>query len=594
MENPESSDNNCVFSTNIDGVEVILIPRGKYLEWSIENNSKQVIDSISLIIMAEGPFFGGGERFMSSNLNGRTISNQPNDHLNGGNSLNKKSLKQYEPSYLQVPFFMTPGGHGWYIDDVSSLSASFDEKGNHIEVRIPGDGDRFYSITDESPKKVIETYTGLAGRQPSPPEWAFGIWINLLEGRESVYEKANLLKEWNIPVSAIWLFDMDDPSTSTGWSMWSKGFYGNYRSLTDHLHDMGFKVLTYLRPFSNEDLVYYKFKNPVYQRLDSLNLILKVKEDFDNERYNNFKPNGQYDFYNPQMYNVWNDMLHEILVDDNFDGWMEDFGDICYAFDKKDEKWIPLDFELDYPLSVNEYANAYPLVYHKLTYQLASGIKKDFVGFCRSGSAGSAPYTGMVCGGDQWPSWDKHMGYPSSVTAGISCGLSGYGYWAPDILCDSPSRELWKRWVQFAAFTPLMRDHLWSNRKDAIDLWTDESTRDYFKKYADIHVELKPYLLETARKYQETGCPMIRHMIIEFPDDMETYGCEYQYMLGEKLLVAPVVEEGAITKNVYFPKGNWKNFWTDDILSSEGEWRMVRAPLDVIPVYNRLPGSSTE
>jgi len=583
LENPVSTGHSCSFSTNMEGLEVQLIPGGKYLEWRIAISGKHVLDSIHVVIKAAGPFFGGGERFKSSRLDGRTVSNQPNDHFMAGSSLNDEPLKRYEPSYLQVPFYITPGGQGWYIDEAASLKIRFNEEGNTMIASVPGNRISFFSITDENPKNVLETYTSLIGRQPPLPEWAFGVWVNLLEGMESVYEKAGLLKKWDIPASAIWLFDLDDPATSTGWTNWSRGYYGNNRSLTDSLHNMGFKVLTYLRPFSDKDLFYYKFENPLFHRLDSLGLILKAK-DFNPETHYNFKPVGQYDFYNPVMYGVWHDILQEILINDGFDGWMEDFGDICYAFDYVEEDWDPLDFGLDYPLSVNEYANTYPLVYHKLTYQLASGMKKDFVGFCRSGSAGSAAYSKLVWGGDQWATWNKNMGYPSSVTAGISCGLSGYGQWAPDILCDSPSRELWKRWVQFAAFTVLMRDHLWVNKKDAIDLWTDESTRDYYRTYARIRVELKPYLLKTAQEYQETGCPMIRHMFLEFPGDAETYNCEYQYMLGSELIVAPVTEEDATTKEVYLPEGEWIYYWTNESYQGEN-WITVKAPVNWIPLF---------
>jgi len=132
---------------------------------------------------------------MSSRLDGRTVSNQPNDHYGGGNSLNYESMKRYEPSYIQVPFYITPGGQGWYIDEASSLNISFDQEGNTMDVAMQGNRIRFYSISDENPKKVLETYTGLIGRQPPLPEWAFGVWVNLLEGLESVYEKASLLKK---------------------------------------------------------------------------------------------------------------------------------------------------------------------------------------------------------------------------------------------------------------------------------------------------------------------------------------------------------------------------------------------------------------
>jgi len=155
-------------------------------------------------------------------------------------------------------------------------------------------------------------------------------------------------------------------------------------------------------------------------------------------------------------------------------------------------------------------------------------------------------------------------------------------------LCDSPSGELWMRWVQFGAFTPLMRDHLWSYKKSSVNLWTDTFTRAYFKKYAVIHAHLIPYLRKIADNYQKTGCPMIRHMFLEFPDDPETQKCEFQYMLGDKYLVAPVVEEGALTNSIYFPKGKWQDFRTKKIFNSPGTWKTVAAPIDIIPVYERL------
>jgi sulfoquinovosidase len=284
----------------------------------------------------------------------------------------------------------------------------------------------------------------------------------------------------------------------------------------------------------------------------------------------------------------WQDFVQKLLLEDKFDGWMQDFGDTRYAFDRDNLRWFAVKHNKSYPLSAEEYANTYPLVYHKLTYEIADGINPDFMHFCRSSSAGSASYQKLLWGGDQSATWNKIHGYPSLITAGISAGLSGYGYWAPDVLCNSPSRELWMRWVQFATFTTVLRDHLWENKKSSIDLWTDMETRVYFKKYAEIHMQLVPYLRKMAEQYKAHGTPIIRHMMLEFPDDRNTLECEYQYMFGDSYLVAPVVEEGATTISVYFPKGEWKSFWSNDTLTSYGEWINVDAPIDQIPVFEML------
>jgi len=326
----------------------------------------------------------------------------------------------------------------------------------------------------------------------------------------------------------------------------------------------------------------------MYGIYDSLGVLLHNQDDLSGQRYNKFSDHGQYDFFDPKMGKIWEDIMHEILLVDNFDGWMEDFGDIGYYYDNELNNWNAFDYGLEYPLSNEEYVNLYSLVYHKLTYLLSGAAKSDVTTFSRSGFAGSAPFTRFVWAGDQHASWRKDVGYPSAISAGISIGLSGYANWAPDILCDSESRELWKRWVQFGAFTPLMRDHLWTNKPSAIDIWTDNESFQYFREYARVHMELVPYIQSAAKVYRETGTPIIRHMMLEFPDDKETYNCEYQYMFGTDYLVAPVVEEGATSKKVYFPEGEWKDFWSEKKIQSKGEWTIVPAPVDKIPVYRRL------
>jgi len=588
---PSIINNVLLFLTEIDGLKIEISPCSGCIKWSISTDNTK-INSISIVVQSKGPFFGGGERFIGSNLTGRTISNQPNDRIWLAEDKNA-DIYSYEPSYLPVPFVLNSTGQGWYFDQSYSVFMTFASDSRSFEIKGTKNNPVFYTFNEKTPKEVLNKFTKLIGRQPPLPDWALGVWINLLEGKDSVYSKVNRLKEWGIPATALWLFDMDDPQTSTGWPYWTKGFYGDYRKVTDSLHFMGYKVLTYLHPFAYDNLVYYKFKNPVYQKLDSLKLLLKMTKELDPKEFKYFVTTGQYDFFNPAMYKVWFEILHELLIDDNFDGWMEDFGDIGYSYNIESREWKPLPFNnsaynSDYKISTNEYFNLYPLVYHKLTYELSSKFKKDFVSFCRSGSAGSARFTRLVWGGDQYPNWNKKFGYPSAISAAISSGLSGYGNWAPDILCDSPSRELWMRWVQFGAFTPLMRDHLWSYKKSSVNLWKDSSTREYFKKYAIIHTQLLPYMRKIADFYQQTGCPMIRHMLLEFPDDPNTQKCEFQYMLGDKFLVAPVVEEGVTTNTIYFPKGKWKDFWTKEIINSPGSWKTVAAPMDIIPVYERL------
>jgi len=596
LVNPVKQNDEVCFSTVDPNINLSIKPFKDSFKWKILPKDKAKVDSLRITVKTKGSFYGGGERYIGSCLNGRTISNQPNDHYwdppwhknaTWANKHEPGHYKKYEPTYLQIPFALNPHGEAWYVDDASSVFMTFHERGNQFDITVKNNQTEFYTIHQNTPKQALHTYTTLVGKQPKLEDWMVGVWVNLLDGKDSVYAKANRLKKWDIPASAIWVFDMYDPETSTGYQHWSTGEYGNLRELTDSLHSLDFKVLTYLHPYQEVKMPKTDIDNPEYIRLDSLGVILHNPKSILNKRYK-YNTDGLYNFHKPLMGELWGEMIKKILLRDNFDGWMEDFGDLSYSFDQENKKWDAIDYGLDNPLTPNQYVNSYPLVYHKLSYLHANAINSNLATFCRSGSAGSAPYTKIVWGGDQMATWSKDFGYPSVISSGISCGLSGYANWAPDVLCNSTSIELWKRWVQFAAFTPILRDHLWVNKPSSIDLWTSNETKDYFKKYAEVHMSLVPYIQKHLEEYRKAGTPIIRHMMLEFPEDDKGYGCEYQYMFGPKYLVAPVVEEGELIKKIYFPKGKWRSFWSKKIISSKGEWVTVPAPLEELPVYEKL------
>lgn len=596
LQNPERKEKDLHFSTQDANVTVILQPQNHYVKWQVLPHKKELIDSIVVKSDVNGPFYGGGERYIGTCLNGKTVSNQPNDHYwdppktdisPWGNPHEPGHYDKYEPTYLQIPFYLNPRGFALYVDDAASTFASFASNGEGFSIRIENNQAHFYTIHQNSPKEALRTYTRMLGRQPELPDWAVGVWVNLLDGQDSVYSKANRLKEWKIPATAIWVFDMGDIESSQGYENWTTGPYWNLREMTDSLHTLGFKVLSYLHPYQEPKLPKSDTDNPYYKKLDSLGVLLVTPQNIRNDRYGH-DINGLYNFHLPLMGDLWQQMLENVLVRDNFDGYMEDFGDLSYAFDREQQEWVAIDYGQETNLTANQYNNSYPLIYHKLSYLQAKEISPDIATFCRSGSLGTAAYSKIIWGGDQMSNWNKTFGYPSVISSGISCGLSGYGNWAPDILSSSPDMELWKRWVQFAAFTPILRDHLWINEPTSVDIWFNSETPQYFKRYADIHMSLVPYIQETLKEYRETGTPMIRHMMLEFPEEPESYSCEYQYMFGPKYLVAPIVEKGALDKKIYFPKGEWKSYWDATTIESNGEWITVSAPLETIPVYMKM------
>lgn len=530
---------------------------------SLVANSIGAKSKVNLRFAGGGPFFGLGERFTSAKLEGIKTTLRPEDLL---------GRADHNWTYIPVPFLFTPGGLGLYLDTGSITDWDLSSAGQQqFSVELDqGTFDSYFFVG--SPKSILNDYTSLTGRIPVPPPWAFGIWICSYQGPAKVLEDARRLRQNQIPSSAIWLFDAMGKGDIMGWPLWWTGYYPRPRHLTDQLHDLGFKVLTYIHPYLRSVLDPYVLPNPNFEEAAQKKFfVLTAKGEPSGPRFERYL-DGNLDFTNPEATKWWEEKIRTILLDDNFDGWMEDFGE-----------WVNDTDRFASGKNGREMTNLYPLLYHQLTYEIATKAKPDVVGFVRSGYAGSQASTRVVWGGDQFPDWTATNGLPSVVPAGITAGLSGFAVWGPDIASNGHSKELWMRWTEFGALTPVMRDHLWDKPPGAVDLWYDSETTDLFRNYAQLHVSLFPYFYSYAHEAAQDGLPIIRHPMLEFPDDPKAYDAEQEYLLGEHLLVAPVVQEGATTRSLYLPKGNWIDYWTGNLLQG-GAQVTIAAPLKQIPL----------
>jgi alpha-glucosidase (family GH31 glycosyl hydrolase) len=521
---------------------------------------------LGLNLAGAGPFFGLGERFDRVKLDGAKMTLHPEDLL--GNT-------GHNWTYIPTPFLFTPQGLGIYLDTPDISSVDLGESQQHkLSIQLDHSSADAYFFVGE-PKSILEDYTSLTGRSPLPPPWAFGVWVCSLQGARAVIQDAQRLRQEAIPASAIWTFDAMDKGDIMGWPFWTSGYYPDLPQFTSQLHAMGFKVLTYVHPYVPSVLDPYNLPSPSFEQGVRTGLFVHNAHGETTGPANASYLQGGIDFTSPTTVDWWEQKILEILVKDNFDGWMEDFGEYVTSTDL-----------FAAGVTGREMANLYPLFYHKITYEIARKAKPDVVEFSRSGSAGSQGYSRAIWGGDQFPDWSQDRGLPSVVRAGITAGLSGFAVWGPDILDSSHSKELWTRWAEFGALTPIMRDHLWDKPAGAVSLWYDSQTMDTFRNYARLHISLFPYFYGYASEAEKTGLPIIRHLLLEFPDDPKTYDVDGEYMLGEKLLVAPVLTEGASTRSLYLPKGSWVDYWTG-LTMDGGRQVTVPAPLEHIPILVR-------
>jgi alpha-D-xyloside xylohydrolase len=176
------------------------------------------------------------------------------------------------------------------------------------------------------------------------------------------------------------------------------------------------------------------------------------------------------------------------------------------------------------------------------------------------------------------------LGMMSSLRGGLSLGMCGHAFWGHDIggFYVQPTPEVYIRWVELGMLSPLARAHGVTTRLP----WDygDEALR-IFREYTRLRYRLLPYFYSYARVAADTSLPMMRPMVLEFPDDPCTYSLDLQFMLGEYLLVAPIFNSAG-ERSVYFPAGRWVDYWTHELIEGPGA-RHIHAPLDVLPLYVR-------
>ena len=523
---------------------------------------------------------GLGERYVRLNQRGRRWDGAVVDLLAG----------DPEDTYFYVPLLLSSAGYAVVVD--SHARCTWDLRGDDgWSVTVP-DGSVDVHLLRGTPKRIVERFTAIYGRAPIPPAWALGVWKTTLGGTRRVLAEAQRLLDADIPVTACWVYDHYDEATNSGTGIATPYPIGDYPSLpalTGGLHDLGLKALGYVQPCLYEGSAPYReavARGFTVQRADGTPALIPY---FNPKRaYNQMTmldDGGAYvDLTNPEAARWFAGLLQQML-DQGWDGWMQDMGE-----------HLADDMVLADGSDGVQTRNRYPLLYHRLAHGVWSA-RPDTAVFVRSGALGVTPYVPVVWPGDQTCTWDGERGLGSVLPTGPSVGLAGVGAFGPDIagLVDGfdggaggRDEELWIRWCQYGALNPVMRDHLGfkSQAGTPVDLWSTPRTVRVFRDYARLHNGLLGYLRELAAACHQTGLPMVRGLLLEFPDHDEAWTIDDQYLLGDALLVAPVHTKGARSRRVWFPPGEWIGWWDERAATGPG-WADVDAALERIPLFRR-------
>jgi alpha-glucosidase (family GH31 glycosyl hydrolase) len=419
------------------------------------------------------------------------------------------------------------------------------------------------------------------GKPARPPLSIFAPWIDAIYGSDNVRRIAQKLRDNGIPASALWTEDWRGADDGTfGYALrenWrvARDLYPDFETLASDLNGMGFAFLTYHNSFIDDTAdVYaealaggYEIKTSAGQPYEFGSITITGSSTL-------------LDLTNPAAVTWAKDVMGE-AIDIGSDGWMADFAE-----------WQPTDAVLASGEDALAVHNRYTVDWAKLTSELLTKRpgRLDPMYFMRSAWIGSQPYMQVIWPGDQQTDFSDGDGLPAVIPMGINLGLAGFPYFGSDIAgymsqgTTPTTEELFYRWTTFGAMQPVMRTHHGRSARENWQWEQDAATTAHFRRWTRLHMQLAAYLWGSSGSFDRDGLPLIRMIALEYPDEPWAWTTIDEYLLGDRILVAPVQVQGATSREVTLPAGTWYSLWGGGAALSGGT-QTVSAAVTEIPAF---------
>lgn len=544
--------------------------------------------------------YGMGEKYDALNQKGRTVTNR----------VEEKFCFQGDKTYNPAPFFWTDSGFGLYADTREVTRFAFEEQ--RIRVELPAECE--VVLFSGAPGQILRDYVSLFGPMKLPPKWAFGPWIsaNHWDTQQKTLQAARELDENHCPATVLVLEAWSDEATfyvfhgarfvpkdggrplgREDFSYLDDGPWPNPDAMIEQLHRAGLHLVLWQVPV-------YKKQGPDEEvstqneldRQDAAARGLCVR-NADGTPYT--IPPGHWfagsmipDFTNPETVRSWFDR-RRYLLEMGVDGFKTDGGEfVC----DPDARFADGSTGRQ---QVNGYAQCYTAAY------------TDFIGpervlFSRAGYAGQHT-TPCHWAGDQQ---SVNSELRSALTAGLSAAMTGIPFWGFDIAGFAgplPTPDLYRRATMMACFCPIMQWHSEPDGGQFRELmpggegnnerspWNMEKAcgkagfAEEMAFWHRVRMNLLPYLYSEALRCVDESAPMMRPLAYLWPQDPQCIAAQEEYLLGESLLVAPLLEEEQRTRTLYLPKGRWYSLFTHQ--AREGGCYVDSQNEERFPVYLR-------
>lgn len=521
-------------------------------------------------------FYGLGDKATHMNLKGKRFENWATDQY--------AYQKDQEPLYKAVPFYIGLRGkdaYGVFFDN--TFRSFFDfchERRNVTSFWADGGEMNYYFFYGPQMQEVVTSYTDLTGKPELPPLWALGYhqckWSYYPESK--VKEVAAKFRELQIPCDAIYL-DIDYMEGFRCFT-WSKEYFPDPKRMVAELAEDGFKTIVIIDPGIKIDPEYSVYKEG-------------VENDYFCKRADGPYMKGKVwpgecnfpDYTNPAVREWWAGLFKELIADFGVKGVWNDMNEPAVM--EVPTKTFPLDVRHDYdghPCSHRKAHNIYGTQMARATYEGVKRFsypKRPFI-ITRSAYSGAQRYTSSWTG-DNVATWE-HLWIANVQVQRMS--LSGMGFTGSDIggFAEQPTGELYARWIQLGVFHPFCRTHSSGHHGEQEPWAFGQEVIDVTRKFIELRYQLLPYLYTMFWQYIDEGLPMLKPLFYYDQEDTQTHYRTDEFIFGNHILVCPILEPNAVGRRMYIPKGQWYNFWTNELVSG-GKEMWVDTAFDQIPVF---------
>ena len=603
----------------------ITFPSEGIMHYEVTDWGAQVLTSTAITVPSDSSehFFGFGEKFNSVDQAGNKV------HMLNLDIAGDKN----DNSYKTAPWFMSTKGYGFHLD--STDESWFDMRNQYSDRYVISNlvasgfsgyvtnALKFNVVYGPKLPDVLTRYTGYSGRPPLPPKWAFAPWMSsdIWHNGGEVRYTISKYRALGIPGS---VFVFDSPwevgYNDFNWNTTQFGGNGTYETIAGggssnyagfasigdmmtFLRTNGFYTICWFTPFINTDSSCcgeVSGQNPGqsanYAAGAASNFFVRASAGGSPLIVNWWKGTGSpVDFTNPDAVKWFQGQLSNLVAQSQSGGFP-----VIGGFKTDDGEtgngsntYIPTTAAYADGRTGIEMRNGYCVEYHKTAWNV---LGTNGILFARSGFAGSQAYPGYWAGDNQ-PNFGDANGLPSVIMAGESAAMSGFSIWASDVggyqnaNFGTSTNNLFMRWAQFGAFSPLMQMHRQVNTSNLLQFpWgygADALTNYLF--YTKLHTALFPYLYSYALQSSTNGLPIIRPLPLMYQTDsnLYSYNNRHSYLFGNELLVAPVITNVAVSRSVYLPQGNWYDYFTHVRYSGPLTFTWSNANQSQMPLFVR-------